>query len=209
MAFKVISGAATSANDLIDAMAANWEFDTEDTTSTNHSVTWGTVTIEQYSSTEINIYKGETFLLSRADAASATTTYTIYKATNAMLVCLHYNGYDNNSGCFGILITRNTSLVNSANTEKIVFVENYSSDGVKVPSYGSDLKTYVSNTTSNSLFVLCTEGMQVFPFVQPNGAYMSDNAYIVTRANSNTLMTTVTFGGETYAVCYGMAIKEE
>ena len=51
--------------------------------------------------------------------------------------------------------------------------------------------------------------MQVFPFVQPNGAYMSDNAYIVTRANSNTLMTTVTFGGETYAVCYGMAIKEE
>jgi toxin secretion/phage lysis holin len=41
------------------------------------------------------------------------------------------------------------------------------------------------------------------------GAYMSDNAYIVTRANSNTLMITVTFGGETYAVCYGMAIKEE
>lgn len=86
MAFKVISGAATSANDLIDAMAANWEFDTEDTTSTNHSVTWGTVTISQYSSTEINIVKGSTTLLDRASAASATTTYTIYKATNAMLV---------------------------------------------------------------------------------------------------------------------------
>ena len=209
MAFKVISGTATSANDLIDAMAANWEFDTEDTTSTNHSVTWGTVTISQYSSTEINIYKGETFLLDRADAASATTTYTIYKATNAMLVCLHYNGYDNNSGCFGILITRNTSLVDSANTEKIVFVENYASSGVNVPKYGSDLKTYSSNNTTNNLFVLCTEGAQVFPFVQPNGAYMSDNAYIVTRANSNTLMTTVTFGGETYAVCYGIAIKDE
>lgn len=208
MAFEVISGAATSANDLIDAMAANWEFDTEDTTSTNHSVTWGTVTIKQYSSTEINIYKGETFLLDRAEAASATTTYTIYKATNAMLVCLHYNGYDNNEYCFGILITRNTSLVNSANTEKIVFVENYASSGVKVPKYGSDLKTY-SNTDTNNLFVLCTEGMQVFPFVQPNGAYMSDNAYIVTRANSTTLMTTVAFGGETYAVCYGIAIKEE
>ena len=125
-----------------------------------------------------------------------------------MLVCLHYNGYDNNSGCFGILITRNTSLVNSANTEKIVFVETYASSGVNVPKYGSDLKTYSSSSTNN-LFVLCTEGMQVFPFVQPNGAYMSDNAYIVTRANSNTLMTTVTFGGETYAVCYGVAIKEE
>lgn len=209
MAFEVISGTATSANDLIDAMAANWEFDTEDTTSTNHSVTWGTVTIKQYSSTEIIIYKGETFLLDRADAASETTTYTIYKATNAMLVCLHYNGYDNNSGCFGILITRNTSLVNSANTEKIVFVETYASDKVNVPKYGSDLKTYSSINTTNSLFVLCTEGMQVFPFVQPNGAYLSDNAYIVTRANSTTLMTTVTFGGETYAVCYGMAIKEE
>ena len=208
MAFEVISGAATSANDLIDAMAANWEFDTEDTTSTNHSVTWGTVTISQYSSTQLNIVKGSTDLLERTTMASATTTYTIYKATNAMLVCLHYNGYDNNSGCFGILITRNTSLVNSANTEKIVFVETYASSGVNVPKYGSDLKTYSSSSTNN-LFVLCTEGMQVFPFVQPNGAYMSDNAYIVTRANSNTLMTTVTFGGETYAVCYGMAIKEE
>ena len=208
MAFKVISGTAASANDLIDAMAANWEFDTADTTSTNHSVTWGTVTISQYSSTEMNIVKGDKTLLDRAEAASATTTYTIYKATNAMLVCLHYNGYDNNSGCFGILITRNTSLVNSANTEKIVFVETYASDKVNVPVYGSDLKTYTANDYNN-LFVLCTEGMQVFPFVQPNGAYMSDNAYIVTRANSNTLMTTVTFGGETYAVCYGMAIKEE
>ena len=208
MAFEVISGAATSANDLIDAMAANWEFDTADTTSTNHSVTWGTVTISQYSSTQLNIKKGDTELLERATMASATTTYTIYKATNAMLVCLHYNGYDNNSGCFGILITRNTSLVNSANTEKIVFVETYASSGVNVPKYGSDLKTYSSDSTNN-LFVLCTEGVQVFPFVQPNGAYLSDNAYIVTRANSNTLMTTVTFGGETYAVCYGMAIKEE
>ena len=208
MAFEVISGAATSANDLIDAMAANWEFDTEDMTSTNHSVTWGTVTISQYSSTQLNVTKGDTDLLERATMASATTTYTIYKATNAMLVCLHYNGYDNNSGCFGILITRNTSLVNSANTEKIVFVETYASSGVNVPKYGSDLKTYSSSSTNN-LFVLCTEGAQVFPFVQPNGAYMSDNAYIVTRANSNTLMTTVTFGGETYAVCYGMAIKEE
>ena len=208
MAFEVISGAATSANDLIDAMAANWEFDTEDTTSTNHSVTWGTVTISQYSSTQLNIVKGSTDLLERTTMASATTTYTIYKATNAMLVCLHYNGYDNNSGCFGILITRNTSLVNSANTEKIVFVETYASSGVNVPKYGSDLKTYSSDSTNN-LFVLCTEGVQVFPFVQPNGAYLSDNAYIVTRANSNTLMTTVTFGGETYAVCYGMAIKEE
>ena len=208
MAFEVISGAATSANDLIDAMAANWEFDTADTTSTNHSVTWGTVTISQYSSTVMNIKKGDTALLDRETMASATTTYTIYKATNAMLVCLHYNGYDNNSGCFGILITRNTSLVNSANTEKIVFVETYASSGVNVPKYGSDLKTYSSDSTNN-LFVLCTEGVQVFPFVQPNGAYLSDNAYIVTRANSNTLMTTVTFGGETYAVCYGMAIKEE
>jgi hypothetical protein len=189
-------------------MAANWEFDTADTTSTNHSVTWGTVTISQYSSTEMHIAKGDTALLDRETMASATTTYTIYKATNAMLVCLHYNGYDNNSGCFGILITRNTSLVNSANTEKIVFVETYASSGVNVPKYGSDLKAYGSNS-SNNLFVLCTEGMQVFPFVQPNGAYMSDNAYIVTRANSNTLMTTVTFGGETYAVCYGVAIKEE
>ena len=208
MAFEVISGTAASANDLIDAMAANWEFDTEDTTSTNHSVTWGTVTISQYSSTVMNIAKGDTALLERATMASATTTYTIYKATNAMLVCLHYNGYDNNSGCFGILITRNTSLVNSANTEKIVFVETYASDKVNVPVYGSDLKTYTTND-NNNLFVLCTEGVQVFPFVQPNGAYMSDNAYIVTRANSNKLMTTVTFGGETYAVCYGMAIKEE
>lgn len=208
MAFKVISGTAASANDLIDAMAANWEFDTADTTSTNHSVTWGTVTISQYSSTEINIVKGSTTLLDRASAASATTTYTIYKATNAMLVCLHYNGYDNNSGCFGILITRNTSLVDPANTEKIVFVENYASDKVKVPVYGSDLKTYTTNDYNN-LFVLCTEGAQVFPFIQPNGAYMSDNAYIVTRANSNTLMTTVTFGDETYAVCYGIAIKDE
>ncbi len=208
MAFEVISGAATSANDLIDAMAANWEFDTEDTTSTNHSVTWGTVTIRQYSSTVMHIAKGDTDLLDRATMASATTTYTIYKATNAMLVCLHYNGYDNNSGCFGILITRNTSLVNSENTEKIVFVETYASSGVNVPKYGSDLKVYNSNNTSN-LFVLCTEGVQVFPFVQPNGAYKSDNAYIVTRAPSTTLMTTVTFGGETYAVCYGVAIKEE
>lgn len=208
MAFEVISGAATSANDLIDAMAANWEFDTEDTTSTNHSVTWGTVTISQYSSTQLNVKKGNTDLLENTTMASATTTYTIYKATNAMLVCLHYNGYDNNSGCFGILITRNTSLVNSENTEKIVFVEPYSSSGVSVPKYGSDLRSYDSNNTSN-LFVLCTEGMQVFPFIQPNGAYMSDNAYIVTRAPSTTLMTTVTFGGETYAICYGLAIKEE
>lgn len=208
MAFEVISGTATSANDLIDAMAANWEFDTADTTSTNHSVTWGTVTISQYSSTQLTVKKGDTALLDNTTMASATTTYTIYKAKNAMLVCLHYNSYDNNSGCFGILITRNTSLVNSANTEKIVFVETYASSGVNVPKYGSDLKTYASNT-DNNLFVLCTEGMQVFPFVQPNGAYMSDNAYIVTRANSNTLMTTVTFGGETYAVCYGIAIKDE
>ena len=88
-------------------------------------------------------------------------------------------------------------------------MEKYSSNGVNVPAYGSDLKTYSSNSDSNNLFALCTEGMQVFPFVQPNGAYMSDNAYIVTRANSNTLMTTVTFDGETYAVCYGLAIKEE
>lgn len=208
MAFEVISGTVASANDLIDAMAANWEFDTEDTTGTNHSVTWGTVTIWQYSSTEMHIAKGDTALLDRASMASATTTYTIYKATNAMLVCLHYNGYDNNSGCFGILITRNTSLVDSTNTEKIVFVETYSGNGVNVPVYGSDLKTYTANEY-NKLFVLCTEGMQVFPFVQPNGAYMSDNAYIVTRAPSTTLMTAVTFGGETYAVCYGIAIKDE
>lgn len=87
-------------------------------------------------------------------------------------------------------------------------MENYASDKVKVPVYGSDLKTYTTNDYNN-LFVLCTEGAQVFPFIQPNGAYMSDNAYIVTRANSNTLMTTVTFGDETYAVCYGIAIKDE
>ena len=120
MAFEIISGAAADANDLVDALAANWEFDTEDTTSTNHSVTWGAVTISRDTSARLSIAKDSYTIFNPAHNESSS--YTIYKASNALLMCVKYGGSVINVNSYCIVITRATSLSDETSKEKLVLI---------------------------------------------------------------------------------------
>lgn len=212
MAFEIITGTCTRANDLIAAMVANWDFDEHDTTSAHYTCTWGSVGIWEDSgnTTKFTVRKGTTQILEAVTIGSATSTYTIYKATNAMLVVIKYAGSTTGSNSRALLFTTTTSLADPTLTEKIVMTVDYNSGNPVYPKFGSTSAANTSSPTMSSpIYETSAESVQVYPFVQGNGGYKADNAYIVTRSTSPAFAGQVTFDGETYAVCYGMAIKEE
>jgi hypothetical protein len=212
MAFEIITGTCTRANDLIAAMVANWDFDGHGTTSEHYTCTWGSVAIWEDSgyTTKFTVRKGTTQILESVTIGSATSTYTIYKATNAMLVVIKYNGSTTSSDSRALLFTTTTSLADPTLVEKIVMTVDYNSGNPVYPKFGSTSAANTSSPTMSSpIYETSAESVQVYPFVQGNGGYKADNAYIVTRSTSPAFAGQVTFGGETYAVCYGIAIKDE
>ena len=212
MAFEIITGTCTRANDLIAAMVANWDFDGHDTTSTHYTCTWGSVAIWEDSgyTTKITVRKGTTQILEAVTIGSATSTYTIYKATNAMLVVIKYNGSTTSSDSRAFLFTTTTSLADPTLVEKIVMTVDYNSGDPVYPKFGSTSAANTSSPTMSSpIYETSAESVQVYPFVQGNGGYKADNAYLVTRSIRPDFAGQVTFGGETYAICYGIAIKDE
>jgi hypothetical protein len=212
MAFEIISGAAADVNDLVDALAANWEFDTEDTTSTYHSVTWGAVTISRDDSARLSIAKGSQVIF--IPAHDASSSYTIYKASNALLMCVKYSGSVINGNSYCIVITRATSLSDGTSKEKLVLIDKccyYQSNlyNIYAPGWASDTSYNTNFEIYAGQYKTSSVSTQVYPFVLPRNGYQADNAYHVAMSLQGPLLTQVTFGGETYAICYGLAIKEE
>lgn len=195
MAFEIITGTYTSANDIIDALAANWDFDSEDTSSSAHSVTWGTSRIYQTGGEIALEVNGS--IPTNAGIVPGTGTYRIYKTSNGLICDV------NNIGAVAVTTSKNVD----DETDVLKISALVSSRVTSIFIAGGT--GYLTHNYSDFIKTTSSTAMQVIPYLHTYGGYKANNLYLMRVASATTLNNRYYIGDDLFYVFKGFAIKEE
>ena len=209
MAFQIITGTHTHANQVLDALAANWTFDSYDNESDNHSVTWGAATLQAAGSTNITLVRDGSTVFSFPVGVGNNYhgIFKIVKTSNAVLLraCTDSETYESI-----IVITTAKQLSDPEQTDKIIVGTSPSGTASNTRLAAATTEQSRNQTNYFSIYSGSSEGYQLFKYVQPVGGYEADNAYIVvTVPFTSPSLAEVTFGGSTYYIGKFLAIRDE
>ena len=200
MAFEYYSGSG-NANAIINKLIEMWDFDSSDTTSSDHSATYGNAQIISGSNNLFVQTVRET--TSGLAIFCSYTAFKIIKATNSIMVCIDYNGY------YGAIIIGN--LTNSdGQSSKGIFGHNAQSTEIASIMGASAIQSKIQFTpkTSDTL-------TQLVPMAAPTfGDWYFENGYRIEIATVSSTILNGThglydIGGEKYYFAGNVAIKED
>lgn len=194
MAFQITTGIYTSVNDIIDALADAWEFESVDKTSSNHSVKWGISGFGTNSNGGIGILQNGA--VSNTFVPAATGKYTIYKTSGAVACDVNGTG--------SLFVTAARSVDDPSDTDKLSAMQSTTNT-----AYIAGGTAAHSHNINNFLIVPTgTSAVQVVPYLHPNGGYAADNLYLARIAPSANENRRCYINEELYFICRGFAIKD-
>lgn len=209
MAFQIYNATAANRsiaemNKIIDKLAEMWDFDSVDTESTAHSVTYGDCVLSVDSSHDgsINITADGTSIFDSGYivAFDAPYQYTIVKTKSAIMLSWNYD-----PGVFSTIVIGTTTNINGTTGKGMLYVNSTqyaawnAGCGSDIPEQEND--TMLSSDTNNLV--------QMMQYTFSTGGWYFDNAYRVMRSNVGNRHGLAALGGENYYVSMRTAIKEE
>lgn len=207
MAITITTGTHNGANDLVDALAAAWTWDAEDTTSENHSVTWGDCGIRRNPNNVGDIqviFDGEQ-PQNFASPAGSGGTYIIAATANAILM------YFTNGGESFALMAGSGVEADTENTSKLVGIGGLvaSTAYPKAGCYGMVGGTGVTSRIIEQHTRTSANGAQITPYMHAEGGIVCESIALVDIMDSLTHVGKVTVNGDSWYVVGALAIKEE
>lgn len=207
MAITITTGTHNGANDLIDALAAAWTWDAEDTTSENHSVTWGDCEIRRnpMNAGDIQIlFDGEP-PQNFASPTGSGGTYIIAATANAILM------YFTNGGESFALMAGSGVIAGTETTSKLVGIGGVVADTAypKAGCYGMVGGTGVTSRIIEQHTRTSANGAQITPYMHAEGGIVCESIALVDIMDSLTHVGKVTVNGDSWYVVGALAIKEE
>ena len=204
MAITITTGTHNGANDLVDALAAAWTWDAEDTTSENHSVTWGNCKIAQ-NGTDIQIKYNDVQPSNFASPTGSGGTYIIAATANAILM------YFTNGGESFALMAGSGVEADTDNPSKIVGIGGVvaSTAFPKAGCYGMVGGTGVTSRIIEQHTRTSANGAQITPYMHAEGGIVCESIALVDIMDSLTHVGKVTVNGDSWYVVGALAIKEE
>ena len=206
MAITITTGTHNGANDLVDALAAAWTWDAEDTTSENHSVTWGNCKIAQ-NGTDIQIKYNDVQPPNFASPTGSGGTYLIAATENAILMY-----FTNDAESFAIIAGSGVEA-DTDNPSKIVGLGGVvaSTAYPKAGCYamiGGTGATSASRTNEQHTRT-SANGAQITPYMHAEGGIVCESIALVDIMDSLTHVGRVIVNGNPWYVVGALAIKEE
>ena len=207
MAITITTGTHNGANDLIDALAAAWTWDAEDTSSENHSVTWGDCGIRRNPNNVGDIqviFDGEQ-PQNFASPAGSGGTYIIAATANAILM------YFTNGGQSFALMAGSGVIAGTENTSKLVGIGGVVVDAAypRPGCYGMVGGTGVTSRIIDQHIRTSANGAQITPYMHAEGGIVCESIALVDIMDSLTHVGKVTVNGDSWYVVGALAIKEE
>lgn len=204
MAITITTGTHNGANDLVDALAAAWTWDAEDTTSENHSVTWGDCKIAQ-NGTDIQIKYNDVQPSNFASPTGDGGTYLIAATENAILM------YFTDGGESFALMAGSGVEADTENTSKIVGIGGVvaSTAYPKAGCYGMVGGTGVTSRIIEQHTRTSANGAQITPYMHAQGGIVCESIALVDIMDSLTHVGKVSVNGDSWYVVGALAIKEE
>lgn len=204
MAITITTGTHNGANDLVDALAAAWTWDAEDTTSENHSVTWGDCKIAQ-NSTDIQIKYNDVQPSNFASPTGSGGTYLIAATENAILMYFT-NGEDSFAIMAGSGVEADTD-----NPSKIVGIGGVvASTAYPRPGcYGMVGGTGYTSRIIDQHTRTSANGAQITPYMHAQGGIVCESIALVDIMDSLIHVGRVIVNGDPWYVVGALAIKEE
>lgn len=204
MAITITTGTHNGANDLVDALAAAWTWDAEDTTSENHSVTWGNCKIAQ-NGTDIQIKYNDVQPSNFASPAGSGGTYLIAATENAILM------YFTDGGQSFAIMAGSGVEADTDNPSKIVGIGGVvaSTAFPKAGCYGMVGGTGVTSRIIEQHTRTSANGAQITPYMHAEGGIVCESIALVDIMDSLTHVGKVTVNGDSWYVVGALAIKEE
>ena len=204
MAITITTGTHNGANDLVDALAAAWTWDAEDTTSENHSVTWGNCKIAQ-NGTDIQIKYNDVQPSNFASPTGSGGTYIIAATENAILM------YFTNGGQSFAIMAGSGVIAGTETTSKLVGIGGVVADTAfpKAGCYGMVGGTGVTSRIIEQHTRTSANGAQITPYMHAEGGIVCESIALVDIMDSLTHVGKVTVNGDSWYVVGALAIKEE
>lgn len=204
MAITITTGTHNGANDLVDALAAAWTWDAEDTTSENHSVTWGDCKIAQ-NDTDIQIKYNDVQPSNFASPTGSGGTYLIAATENAILMYFT-NGEDSFAIMAGSGVEADTD-----NPSKIVGIGGVvASTAYPRPGcYGMVGGTGYTSRIIDQHTRTSANGAQITPYMHAQGGIVCESIALVDIMDSLIHVGRVIVNGDPWYVVGALAIKEE
>jgi hypothetical protein len=182
-------------NEILDKLAEYWDFDSTDTTSTYHSVTYGNAKISSLNQAgRYDLYNGE-LTIGSAIGYYNSYTYTIIKTDSSVMLALGAG-----SGYYDIWIVGKITNVDGTTGKGIIGVQ---SDSNWYAVMGDSSQSNVSDT-----FRASEEVTQLVPYVSSVGGWFFDNAYRLLIGLNSTLKGRFMLGDDVYYIAGRSAIKE-
>lgn len=204
MAITITTGTHNGANDLVDALAAAWTWDAEDTTSENHSVTWGDCKIAK-NNNDIQVKYNDAQPSNFASPTGSGGTYLIAATANAILM------YFTNGGESFALMAGSGVEADTDNPSKIVGIGGVvASTAYPRPGcYGMVGGTGVTSRIIDQHTRTSANGAQITPYMHAEGGIVCESIALVDIMDSLTHVGKVTVNGDSWYVVGALAIKEE
>lgn len=204
MAITITTGTHNGANDLVDALAAAWTWDAEDTTSVYHSVTWGDCKIAQNDS-DIQIKYNDVQPPDFASPTGSGGTYLIAATENAILMYFT-NGEDRFAIMAGSGVEADTD-----NPSKIVGIGGVAANTAypRPGCYGMVGGTGYTSRINDQHTRTSANGAQITPYMHAQGGIVCASIALVDIMDSLTHVGRVIVNGDPWYVVGALAIKEE
>lgn len=209
MAFEIYNATAASRsiaemNKIIDKLAEMWDFDSVDTESTAHSVTYGDCVLSVDSSHDgaINITADGTSIFNGGytGALDSPYHYAIVKTDSSVMLSMNYD-----PGVFVTIIIGTTANIDGTTGKGMLFADS-SASAFWEAGCGSTIQPQDSDTMRSS----DTNGLiQLIPYAFSVGGWYFDNAYRVALAERTSNHGLYEIGNDRYYISMRTAIKEE
>ena len=207
MAITITTGTHNGANDLVDALAAAWTWDAEDTTSENHSVTWGDCGIRRNPNNigDIQVIYNNVQPQDFASPTGSGGTYIIAATANAILM------YFTNGGESFALMAGSGVIAGTETTSKLVGIGGVVADTAypKAGCYGMVGGTGITSRIGTQHTRTSANGAQITPYMHAEGGIVCESIALVDIMDSLTHVGRVSVNGDSWYVVGAFAIKEE
>ena len=207
MAITITTGTHNGANDLVDALAAAWTWDAEDTSSENHSVTWGDCGIRRNPNNvgDIQVIYNDVQPQDFASPTGSGGTYIIAATANAILM------YFTNGGQSFALMAGSGVIAGTENTSKLVGIGGVVANDAypKAGCYGMVGGTGVTSRVGTQHTRTSANGAQITPYMHAEGGIVCESIALVDIMDSLTHVGRVDVNGDPWYVVGALAIKEE
>lgn len=204
MAITITTGTHNGANDLVDALAAAWTWDAEDTTSENHSVTWGDCKIAQ-NDTDIQIKYNDVQPSNFASPTGDGGTYIIAATEKAILM------YFTDGGQTFAIMAGSGVEADTDNPSKIVGLGGVVADRAfpRPGCYGMVGGTGVTSRINERHTRTSANGAQITPYMHAEGGIVCESIALADIMDSLNHVGRVIVNGDPWYVVGVFAIKEE